>query len=210
MKLLSLNARVWTRDLSKSSPYHWKKRMAAMRAMIDHIDPDIICLQEMSFPANLYIPVQYRKCGFLTASHHIYCKRGMKVGKTGYRIHWNHAVINGLTVINVHGTWRPKMESICRDILEFAIDKDAAIAGDFNIGAYKCWDYGLTVPVRMTLDMDMQDTFVNFSRPKESHGEIDHVFLYGPRPEAYMVIKHGYGAERISDHYPVVVELNNF
>lgn len=211
MKILTLNARVWTRDLDKSSPYYWRKRMEAMNAMIEHIHPDVICLQEMSFPANLYIPREYRKCGLLTASHHIYCRRGMKVGRTGYRIHWNYAEIGGTTVICVHGTWKQKMEKICRRILHFKRGRKCVIAGDFNINLRKCWDYGFPFSARSMTYADEIETFRNFSRPDLSNGEIDHVFFSGlGYVESYAVIRHGYGAERISDHYPVVVELNNF
>ena len=205
MRLLSFNVRVWTRDTDKSSPDYWKTRMTAMKKMIEDINPDIICFQEMSYPTQTYVPSNYKRCGLLTASHHIYCRKGIHVGKTGYNVHWNYADIDGVRVICVHGIWTEKMLSVSQNIQD-AVKGKTIMAGDFNINISECHGYGFPSSVRETLGLDAEDTFINWKRPETEHKEIDHVFVYGGLvPSGYEIIKDGYGADRISDHYPVLV-----
>jgi len=53
MKILSHNVRVWTRDRDKNSDWYWKLRMERISDVISQIDPDILCFQELSFPAKI-------------------------------------------------------------------------------------------------------------------------------------------------------------
>lgn len=105
MRVISLNCRVWTRDTDRKSPRWWRRRMERIRRFITDEAPDVLCLQELSFPANLWIPKGYRRVG-LSASHHIYVRRGIKARPLWFSIHHNAAEVEGVRVINVHGTWR--------------------------------------------------------------------------------------------------------
>ena len=60
---------------------------------------------------------------------------------------------------------------------------------------------------RMILGIPEEDTFANFSRPAESHGAIDHFFVNGLTPLSYAMITDGYGVQKISDHYPIVLKI---
>ena len=59
---------------------------------------------------------------------------------------------------------------------------------------------------REMLGVPEVDTFANFTRA-ESHGAIDHFFVDGLTPVSYMMVTDGYGCTRISDHFPIVLEV---
>lgn len=130
MKLVSFNVRVWTRDTNRFSPYYWKKRMKMIKNFLLKENPDIICFQELSFPANMYIPWKYRRLG-ISASHHIYVRRGIKGHSLWFSIHHNGAIVNNVRIINVHGTWKPCMQKVW-GTLKRKISEKTIIVGDFN------------------------------------------------------------------------------
>lgn len=68
MRIVSLNCRVWTRDTDRKSPRWWRRRMGRIRRFITDEAPDVLCLQELSFPANLWIPKGYRRVGLSVVS----------------------------------------------------------------------------------------------------------------------------------------------
>ena len=69
-------------------------------------------------------------------------------------------------------------------------------------------DAGLKmVSAREILNIPEEDTFANFKRPTQSHGAIDHFFVNGVEPVSYRMIKDGYGCSKMSDHYPILLEL---
>ena len=131
MKIISLNCRVWTRDTKRGSERFWVKRMERVRSFILEQDPDVLCLQELSFPANLWVPKGYRRVG-LSISHHIYVRKGVKARPLWFAVHHNAAEVDGVRVINVHGTWRRCMEKVWVRLRKKAGKGPCVIAGDFN------------------------------------------------------------------------------
>lgn len=205
MRILSLNCRNWNRDKSSDSAHFWKQRALSMNWMIDELEPDVICFQEMIFPMTRYIPSGYRKVGF-SVSHHIYVKKGLKTSGWKFRVFWQCCMVEDIKVFCVHGRWEPKgVSRLCGDIIS-EVEGKAVAMGDFNVGLTQLYTRGMPDSARVKLGMAQQDTFQNFDRP-ESRGEIDHAFLWGITPKSFRVITYGYGAGRISDHYPILLEI---
>lgn len=207
MKILTFNARVWTRDTDNKSPRFWKKRMAAMEKMIKTIDPDIICFQELSVPATSYVPDNYRRVG-LTVSHPVYVKRCIDTSKHDFKIHMDRLLVNGkLQIINVHSRWETSViERNCKNVEKYvAQGYPTIVCGDFNNEADK-----INLPsLKLAQMVPYEDTFINFDRPTESHGILDLFYTTGVNVISCSLIKDGYGAERISDHYPVLLQIDD-
>ena len=80
--------------------------------------------------------------------------------------------------------------------------------GDWNMRLATIQGAGLQMQsARVLLGEPEVDTFANFTRPQESHGPIDHFFVNGLTPVAYRMITDGYGCERMSDHFPIVLDF---
>lgn len=210
MKILSLNCRNWSRDTDKQSAYYWKTRMAAMERMIKAMDPDVICFQEMIAPAGQYVPDGWKRVG-VSVSHHIYIRKGMKAKNHKFGVHCESADIDGVRVFCVHGKWTDKVtDELCHHLWANTLIGGATVAiGDFNVGisALETIERKMPTSVRKQLLMPAEDTFENFDKPEESHGEIDHAFVWCAHPKAYEIIRYGYGAVRISDHWPIMVTI---
>ena len=198
LKIMSLNVRVWTRDTDPEDPHSYKTRMEAMERMLLDQAPDIICLQEMMIPIGRYVPDGYRKVGISLR----------KTSGYRYNLNWDSVICEGIRIFNVHSNWDRKV--IERDIS----DINAALNGP----AVACGDWNNSLSVIRSIGLDMQeagefvekpegDTFTNFKDPEGSHGVIDFFFLKDIRPAKYEMITDGYGAERISDHYPIMLTL---
>jgi endonuclease/exonuclease/phosphatase family metal-dependent hydrolase len=199
---MSFNVRVWTRDRDKKSPYYWKTRMEKMKQMITIVNPDIICFQELSFPANLYVPKEYKRVG-LSISHPIYIRKNMSFTKHTFNIHMDSAIVRGYLIINVHSHWNKKiLKRNCKQIEKFAKHRiEVIVCGDFN---NKELDINLPSFTHVSFDHNI-DTFVNFKRPLESHGVIDHFYSKNV-PLSSVKVLYGYG--EISDHRPIICETN--
>ena len=212
MKVLSFNIREIYRDLGKTET-NWKSRMCAMKKMIKDINPDIICFQEMTFPANLYIPVGYKRVGF-SINHHIYIWKSFTYKEHKFKIHEESAKITTdknqtFYIINVHSHWDPK---ILKKTVEYinTFKQPYIACGDFNNFIYDISAAGLseTLNLRFEAGLPAEDTFINFDRPEESHGEIDHFYSNFVSEFKYSIIKDLYGSPcRISDHYPILLEF---
>lgn len=210
MRILSLNARNWNRDTDKSSPYYWKTRMKAMKTMLETIDPDIICFQEMLFPATLYIPRDYRRVGF-SISHHIYVKKGIRSRLHRFRIRTEKAEVfydgDWWLIMNVHSTWHTKkhlrdLEQITKWMNTSHVWYANCIAcGDFNNQWVRADEM-----VEIPFAPEYSPTFKRFDDGRTS--TIDHFLSAQPVGDEHpFVITHGYGAERISDHYPILLQI---
>ena len=80
--------------------------------------------------------------------------------------------------------------------------------GDWNVSLKPLKDAGLKmVSAREILNILEEDTFANFNRPNESHGAIDHFFVNGLSAISYRMITDGYGCSKMSDHSPIVLEI---
>lgn len=204
MKILTFNARIWTRDTTKrEEERYWKNRMKKMREMIEKYNPDIICFQEMMFPATCYIPKEYKRVG-LTTQHPIYVKKGLKTSNHSFRIHLDTVTVNDkVRIINVHSHWNKKINAETNQLIEKEATKHKRIVacGDFN--NYES-DISLPSYKHVQLEPEGQDTFINFDRPEESHGIIDHFYIKGLKARSAKIITE-YG--RISDHYPVLLTI---
>lgn len=213
-RILSLNVRQWTRDTDCKSPYYWKKRMSAMKKMIEDKNPDIICFQEMMVPAESYIPDGYKRVG-LTVSHPIYIRKAYKASKHKFNVHQECAIITSaersVQIINVHSHWDDDiLEKNLRNIEKMLdLNQKNVICGDFNNDLEKIKRFGgikYTKSARELLGIGEDEyTFENFDNPDHKF-VIDHFFVRNLIPQNYELIKDGYGAERISDHYPILLD----
>ena len=178
--------------------------MKAMKRMIKDEDPDIICLQEFIFPANFYIPWGYKKIR-PSFHHEIYVKRKLKSSFKGYGIYYTHANIEGIEVYSVHGKWIDRVNSkLCKKIKKTSNLPSIAI-GDFNMCAADMAKYDMGNPIRSQLGSEWKPTFEHLIDGVQD--EIDLAYIWNLKPLSWKVIQDGYGAKRISDHYPIVCEI---
>ena len=211
-KILSLNVGIWTRNRKKSDPFYWKDRMKAMKRMLEDQDPDIICFQELWFPANLFIPKKYKKIFGTGLEHPIYIKKGLKHGLGKFSYYWSMVKVEGMRVFSIHGHWDKEItESIC-DSVKGVCMKDstpAILAGDWNVECKALQQYVQPLTsAREDCGLPREVTYVHFHDPRRA-GEIDHFILYHVCPKNYGIVHNGYGSPdgRISDHYPIIVSL---
>ena len=109
--------------------------------------------------------------------------------------------------LNVHSRWeREIVERTVRQVNEQLTGRDLA-CGDWNTGLRSIEAAGLQMQsARAMLGAPETDTFTNFTKA-ESHGAIDHFFVNGLTPVSYLMITDGYGCSRISDHWPIVLDI---
>ena len=208
LRVLSFNVRTWTRDMDSSSKVYWRTRMAAMERMVKDVDPDVICFQEMLFPATRYVPDGYKRVSGINISHPIFVRKGLIYNGHSNSIYWEACTINGIRIINVHSRWeKGVMDRVVRQVNDQLTGCDLA-CGDWNVTLKSLRNAGLNMTsARVELGVPEEDTFANFKRPESSHGAIDHFFISGITPLSYRMITDGYGCKKISDHYPIVLEI---
>ena len=213
-KILSLNIRIWTRDTKRQSEHWWVARYRAIHEYIKEQDPDVICLQEVWWPAKYVLrlgKLGYKKTGW-GFSHPIYVRKRAKVSERAVSIFSTMAIVDEVQYFSVHAHWEEKKFSKAMAwIREHKWNREFVAAGDFNKsatsvrdGLYPC----LADSVRVLLGLKAEDTFVNYKRPTESHGEIDHFFcsygsMYFKQIKSYEV-----GTGNLSDHRPIVLTFN--
>ena len=209
VKVLSFNVRTWTRDRDRESDLFWRTRMEAMERMIVDVDPDIICFQEMLYPATRYVPDAYRRVSGLNVSHPIFIRKELKYSAHSTSIYWEACTVEGVRIINIHSRWeKDVMERVVRQVNSRLTGRDLA-CGDWNVSLSQLKNAGLEMrSAREILDIPEEDTFANFTRPAQSHGAIDHFFVNAVEPVSYRMITDGYGCSKMSDHYPILLELN--
>lgn len=181
--------------------------MEAMERMIADVDPDVICLQEVLPPAGNYVPDGYRRVG-IGISHPIYVRESMKASRHTFSIFWEACTVAGVRIVNVHSRWEKEIvERTVRQVNSQLTGCDVA-CGDWNTGLGSIESAGLRMQsARALLDVPETDTFANFTK-SQSHGAIDHFFVSGVEPVAYRQVSDGYGVSRISDHWPIVLDIS--
>ena len=208
LRILSFNMRTWTRDMDSSSPDYWRTRMAAMERMIEDVDPDIICFQEFLFPVGQYVPRAYKRVSGINISHPIFVRRSMRYRDHSLNIRWEACTVEGIRVINVHSHWDSEIFQRSVDQINAQLSGCDIACGDWNKGLAAVQGAGLQMQsARVLLGEPEVDTLANFTRPQESHGPIDHFFVNGLTPVVYRMITDGYGCERMSDHFPIVLDF---
>lgn len=217
-KILSLNIRIWTRDLKKSGAHYWKDRYRAIRQYIFSENPAVICLQEVWFPAMWVLRLRslgYKRtgCGF---SHPIYIRQGTKIQKHRTSIYCTTAIVDGVQYFSIHAHWNEKrfhraIEWFRKKRLQFydLAHWACIVAGDFNTSdTAKIHDLTALYSAREKLGLTAVDTFRNYTKP-ESHGEIDHFFYEFLKiyPQTYHVYS---GVEDLSDHFPITMIFKTY
>lgn len=214
---MSFNVRVWTRDTDKSKPGFWKTRMERACQMVESYKPDILCLQECWPPVTqMFERIGYKKVSCLT-HHIIFVRNGstFKVKGRGFKIHEDWIdLTNGWRIINVHSRWDDKTRrKNIAEINKLVEGRKAIACGDFNNDLRTLVNDGLNLTsVRAVLNLPEEDTFENWTRPTESHGEIDHFMINKALPNFtnYQVIKEAPGEERWSDHWPIMMTFREY
>ena len=206
LRILSFNVREWTRDRDESGEYYWRRRMEAMRRMIEDVNPDVICLQEVLPPVARYVPDGYRRVG-VGVSRPIFVRDTMAASKHSFAVFWEACTVNGIRIVNVHSRWEKEIvERTVKQVNGQLTGRDVA-CGDWNTGLRSIESAGLRMQsARTLLGAPEADTFANFTKA-QSHGAIDHFFVNGLTPVAYRMVTDGYGVSRISDHWPIVLDV---
>ena len=208
LRILSFNVRTWTRDLDSDSDVYWRTRMAAMERMIEDVDPDVICLQEMLFPATLYVPSGYRRVSILNISHPIYVRKGLAYSDHSLAMRWEACTVACVRIVTVHSRWDAEITQSMVEQVNAQLTGCDVACGDWNVRLEALQNAGLQMEsARVLLGLPEEDTFANFTRPLESHGPIDHFFLKGLTPISYRMITDGYGCTKMSDHFPILLDV---
>ena len=206
LRILSFNVREWTRDRDESGEYYWRRRMEAMTRMIEDVDPDVICLQEVLPPVARYVPDGYSRVG-VGVSHPIFVRDTINASKHSFAVFWEACTVSGIRIVNVHSRWEKDIvERTVKQVNGQLTGRDVA-CGDWNTGLRSIESSGLQMQsARTMLGEPETDTFANFTKA-ESHGAIDHFFVNGVTPVSYRMITDGYGVSRISDHWPILLTI---
>lgn len=208
LRILSFNVRIWTRDRDADSPVYWRTRMAAMERMIVDVDPDVICFQEMLFPATRYVPRGYRRVSGINITHPIFVRKGLKYQHHSMALHWDACTVEGIRILSVHSDWDKEIMQRVVEQVNAQLTGCTVACGDWNAGLKALKKAGLQMQsARVLLGIPEEDTFVNFKRPDKSHGAIDHFFLEGLTPLHYRMITDGYGCSKMSDHSPILLDV---
>lgn len=208
LRVLSFNVRTWTRDRDSRSEVFWRTRMAAMERMIEELDPDVLCFQEMLFPATTYVPDGYKRVGVVNISHPIFIRKSLEATDSDTAVRWSACTVNGVRIINVHSSWDGEITARTVEQVNAQLTGCDVACGDWNVRLAALQNAGLEmVSARVLLDVPEDDTFANFTRPQESHGPIDHFFVRGLTPVSYQLIKDSYGCLKMSDHYPLLLDI---
>ena len=69
-----------------------------MERMIEDVNPDVICFQEMLFPATRYVPDGYKRVSGLNVSHPIFVRKGLKVNAHSLSIYWEACTVEGIRI----------------------------------------------------------------------------------------------------------------
>lgn len=212
MKIMTFNARVWTRDTKPSSEKYWKTRMEKMKDLINEEKPDILCFQEMMFPATCFIPKGYKRVG-LSVSHSIFVRKSSKIKAKHhrFRIFFEYTDIiskefGDFRLFNVHTRWEEKVaKKTFSNIIEKMGKKKCILCGDFNSSIEGVRKNGLTAgfSVREELGLEKKDTFQNYTREYQ-HAEIDHFIIQDVQVPSCFKIINSY---EMSDHKPIIIEF---
>ena len=210
-KILSLNIRIWTRDTKRQSEHWWVERYRKIHEYIKEQNPDVICLQEVWWPAKYVLKLGklgYKKTGW-GFSHPIYVRKSAKVSKRAVSVFSTGAIVDEVQYFSVHCRWEEKLfQKAMRWILDrwLALPHNRCIAaGDFNRSDIISISSAVVLDsVRQELGLKAKDTFANYKRPKQSHGEIDHFFVdIQIEPQSYEV-----GPSDLSDHRPIIMAFD--
>lgn len=79
--------------------------MEAMERMIEDVNPDIICFQELMYPATRYVPRGYRRVSWMNISHPIYVRKGLKAWDRAVSMRWNACTVAGIRIISILSSW---------------------------------------------------------------------------------------------------------
>ena len=216
-KLISLNIRTLYRDTKRQSEHWWVARYRAIHDYIKEQDPDVICLQEVWWPAKYVLrlgKLGYKKTGW-GFSHPIFVRKSAKVSKRAVSIFSTMAIVDEVQYFSVHCRWEEELFQnamwwIYRKVIESTNMKSIA-AGDFNRSDISSIANTLDMTsVRYALKLEPQDTFANYKRPERTHGEIDHFFASGLWKALCVIKSYEVGPSDLSDHRPIVLTFNVF
>lgn len=211
MKVLSFNVGIWSRNWKKSDPFFWKDRMRLMKDLLSAEQPDVICFQELWFPATLYIPRGYRKVCGSGLEHPIYVRKGLKARLGKFRIHWSAAEINGVKIVSTHGHWNEDITiKLCKDLEGYVRPGEKALlVGDWNVtpdDLFKHLDKRFT-NVREYMGLPSEDTYIHF-HDHTRRGELDFFVSQNiDKMSDYRIIPSPEQL-RISDHHPISIDIN--
>lgn len=212
MKIMTFNVGIWTRNAKKSDPNYWKPRMAAMQRMLLITNPDVICFQELWWPATLYIPKCYKKVRGTGLEHPIYVRKGIEA-KGEFHFRWSRATLKNAIIYNIHSHWdREKIEKDCREIredyLKSAFYPPSVICGDWN----NEWEVVESLlpecrNIREWMELPKVNTYQHFKDPTRA-AELDFFAVPGfAFVKDYQVVTRKFMDRRVSDHYPVVIKI---
>lgn len=205
MKVLSYNIRQWSRDINPSKPTYWRNRAMAIHTLIRRENPDIILLQEATWPmVGRCIPEGYKRATGCSISHHIYCRKEYKVLNHEWHMRWCRATIytgkREVNAFSVHTHWEEKIyRKTCTEITSNLIGGMINVAGG---------DWNNTPDIISPLVDPMQLAKTNgttfLSWEKENKAELDYFACWPHTGNATLCLPCSFS---FSDHLPVMLEI---
>lgn len=218
IQVMSFNVGIWTRNCKKEDKTYWRDRMSRIRDFLNTTHPDIICFQELWWPATRYIPKSYKKVPFTGPHHPIYVAKdsGLKFGKGHFRFRWSWADVGSIRIFSIHSHWNDRIfKRNCAAWKKVYEGANASImAGDFNKPIDQIRIYPQDVAsARVCCRFEAyEETYRGFDEPKKGpEYEIDHILFRGPlTARQYWVepLTVGDGDILMSDHYPIQATFN--
>ena len=207
IKIYCHNVRVWTRD-TKGDDWCWKDGMKRIRDVIIANKPDVLCLQELSYPANLFVPKDYRRAGF-SASHPIYVRKGIKTRRHRFHFRWESCEVmlgnEWVLVVNVHLHWNQdifarNMGEINKHILPYTdIGKPVILCGDWNNPWAKVWPAFVDDVWKVACD---ESTFEHKDTKRTAN--IDQFYTNYPGEAEVEIVQSD---KPLSDHKPLMLTI---
>lgn len=204
--VLSYNVRQWTRDINPSKPTYWRKRAKEIRALIARENPDIILLQEATWPmVGQCIPEGYKRATGCSISHHIYCRKEYKVISHEWHMRWCRATIDTgkreVNAFSIHTRWEEDIyRKTCTEITSNLIGGMINVAGG---------DWNNTPDIISPLVDPMQLAKTNgttfLSWEKKNKAELDYFACWPWTGKATLCLPNSF---TVSDHLPVILRYN--
>ena len=210
-KIISLNIRTLYRDTKRQSEHWWVERYRKIHDYIKEQNPDVICLQEVWWPAKYVLKLGklgYKKTGW-GFSHPIFVRKSAKVSKRAVSVFSTMAIVDGVQYFSVHAHWEEKlfqraMRRIKKQQMRARWIKSCIACGDFNRTNRDSIHKALKWLSSVRDGRFPVDTFQNYKHP-ESCGEIDHFFANG----CVVVYSYFVGQTNLSDHQPIVLTFKS-
>ena len=199
--------------MNPKSEDYWRKRASRIKEMLEKENPDIILVQELTYPMTSCIPDCYKKATGCSISHHVYCRKEYQVKDHEWHMRWCRAKIctgdRLVNVFSVHTHWDKDIYTdTCFEITQKLITYWSGLFGGKNITniAGGDWNNEPSAIENHVFPMDIirthAPTFCNWKTGKAA--ELDY-FAVWPKAGKISVVECP--GSRYSDHKALMLDI---